>query len=74
MKHPQKNVWAFLVGDEVYHVDSKNAHEVYGKVIGIGSVNIKVRTYSDNKIKFIKPSKLYCGFDWHNYNRKHLEY
>jgi hypothetical protein len=65
MTYPKKDVWAFIEGDEVYNIDSQ---EVYGKVIGIGTVNIKVRAYKDNKIKFIKPSKLYCGFDWHNYN------
>ncbi len=68
MRYPKKNTSAFIVGDEVYYVDSKNPHEPYGKVIGIGTVNIKVKTYKDNKFKFIKPSKLYCGFDWHNYN------
>ena len=68
MRYPKKNTSAFIVGDEVYHVNSKNSGEPIGKVISIGTVNIKVRIYSDGKIKFIKPSKLYCGFDWLNYN------
>ena len=66
--HPKKETSAFLEGDEVYKVGSSDPREPYGKVVGVGSKNIKVRTYSDGKFRFIKPSKLYLGFDWHNYN------
>ena len=61
-----KTVYAFIEGDEVYKVGTR---EPMGMVVSLGTKRVKVRKHSDKKMVYMEPSKLYLGKEWHEYNK-----
>ncbi len=58
----------FISGDEVYLVGGNG--EPFGMVDRLGSVNVLVRPHNQSKSIAIKPTKLYLGAEWHQFNKR----
>lgn len=60
----------FIVGDEVYLVNGDG--KPFGKIVKIGTKNIFVKLHDTNKETIVvkKPTELYLGKEWHEFNTK----
>lgn len=58
----------FIIGDEVYLIGGDG--NPFGMVVGIGHKNIHVKPHDINLKKNIvkKPTELYLGKEWHDFN------
>lgn len=60
----------FIKGDEVYLIDGDG--EPFGMVVKIGDKNIHVKPHNTQlgQIVVKKPTELYLGKEWHDFNLK----
>lgn len=60
----------FIVGDEVYLVNGDG--EPFGMVVKIGDRNIHIKPHDANNIVVKKPTELYLGKEWHEFNKNNF--